>query len=180
MLDKSVPFIPFTMFRPAESPPLPAPKLPEGYRFTFYQPGDETDWYQIEQAVLEFDSVEQAADYFKKTFAPYPQELQQRMLFIENPTGKKVATCTAWWTSDSKPRLHWLAVLPEEQGKGLAKALTIKITALMENLNPHQTIYLTTQTWSHLAVRLYQKLGYQILQDEHYSTILELLEGKKK
>ena len=39
MLDKSVPFIPFTMFRPSDAPPLPEIQLPKDYRIVFYQPG---------------------------------------------------------------------------------------------------------------------------------------------
>ena len=40
MLDKSVPFIPFTMFRPSNAPSLPKIQLPDGYRIVFHQPGD--------------------------------------------------------------------------------------------------------------------------------------------
>lgn len=35
MLDKSVPFIPFTMFRPSDAPPLPEIQLPKDYRIVF-------------------------------------------------------------------------------------------------------------------------------------------------
>ncbi|MGG5317244.1 GNAT family N-acetyltransferase [Enterococcus sp. AZ072] len=176
MLDKSVPYIPFTMTREFDALPLPSYQLPENYRFVFYKPGDEQAWAVIETAVAEFDSTEKALNYFHSSFAPFSSELPHRMLFIENSTGKKVATFTAWRSNDThKPRLHWLAVLPEEQGKGLAKALAIRVTELLYELHPNQKPYLTTQTWSHPAVRLYQKLGYEILQDENYPQITEIL-----
>lgn len=179
MLDKSVPYIPFTMIRKPDALPLPAYQLPEGYRFVFYQPGDEKDWAIIETQVAEFDTIDDALSYFQRSFTPFSNELSQRMLFVENPQGKKVATFTAWRSDDvGKPRLHWLAVIPEEQGKGLAKSLTIRVTELLHELHPDQELYLTTQTWSHPAVKMYQKLGYEILQDENYPQIMEILNNR--
>lgn len=179
MLDKSVPYLSFTMIRPSTSPTLPEISLPEGYRFTFYQPGDELDWCRIETSVLEFDSLNDAADYFETSFTPYPKELEQRMVFIENPAGIKVATFTAWWTAEKLPRLHWLGVIPEEQGKGLATALAIKITQLLHEYYPDQDLYLTTQTWSHSAVRLYQNLNFQIEKNGDYQQIVKILNDQK-
>lgn len=179
MLDKSVPFIPFIMIRKPNAAPLPEYHLPEGYHFVFYQPGDEHDWGEIETSVGEFETTTDALNYFQRSFAPFPEELPQRMLFVENAEGKKVATFTAWRNDDSRqPRLHWLAVLPSQQGQGLAKALVIRVTQLLTELHPNEELYLTTQTWSHPAVKLYQKLGYEILADENYSQIVEILENK--
>lgn len=175
MLDKSVPFIPFTMFRPSDAPPLPEIQLPKDYRIVFYQPGDEKEWCKIETAVLEFETEKDAMDYFQRSFAPYQDELKKRMLFVENAEGKKVGTFTAWWTDDHSPRLHWLGVLPEEQRKGLAKALAIRVTQLLHEYYPHQDLYLNTQTWSHHAVKLYEKLNYQIFQNQNYQKILDVL-----
>ncbi|MDT2702125.1 GNAT family N-acetyltransferase [Enterococcus dongliensis] len=175
MLDKSVPYIPFTMFRSSNAPSLPKIQLPEGYCLVFYQPGDEKDWCRIETAVLEFDTEQAAADYFQRSFMPYQEELMRRMLFIENAQGKKVATFTAWWTEENDPRLHWLAVLPEEQKKGLAKALAIRVTELLHIYYPDQDLYLSTQTWSHHAVKLYRQLDYEILQNQNYQKIIDIL-----
>lgn len=177
MLDKSVPYIPFTMFRPSNAPALPEIQLPKDYRLVFYQPGDEKDWCQIETAVLEFDSEEDAMAYFKRSFLPYQKELERRMVFVENAEGRKVATFTAWWTNDNYPRLHWLGVIPEEQRKGLATALTIRITQLLNEYYPEQDLYLSTQTWSHNAVFLYHKLHYEIFQNQNYQKILDILKS---
>ncbi|MGO3115245.1 GNAT family N-acetyltransferase [Enterococcus pseudoavium] len=180
MLDKTVPFIPFTMFRSYNAPPLANTQLPPGYRLVFYQPGDEKDWCLIETAVLEFETEQQAASYFERSFAPYPEELKRRMLFIENPKGEKVATFTAWWTADHSPRLHWLAVLPTEQRKGLARALAIKVTQLLHEYYPDQDLYLSTQTWSHSAVKLYQQLNYEIFRNQDYQKIQDILTAADK
>lgn len=180
MLDKSVSFIPITMFRPSNAPSLPKIQLPEGYHFVSYQLGDAQAWCRIETAVQEFETEADTAFYFEKAFAPFSNELQRRMLFIENPKGEKVATFTAWWTEEKAPRLHWLGVLPTEQRKGLARALAIRVTQLLHDYYPEQDLYLTTQTWSHVAVKLYQKLNYQIIRNQDYQNIINILNAAEK
>lgn len=167
MLDKSVPYYEIIMKRPAGLP-LEQYSLAKDYRFVFYQPGDEKFWAKIETAVLEFDDEDNALAYFSKTFLPYPRELEERMLFVENKDGEKIATCTAWWTytnGQRNPLLHWLSVLPSEQGSGIGTALTAEITRLLQKLENDQPIYLSTQTWSHSAIGIYEKLGYTFTQE---------------
>lgn len=89
MLDKSVPFIPFTMFRPSDAPPLPEIQLPKDYRIVFYQPGDEKEWCKIETAVLEFETEKDAMDYFQRSFAPYQDELKKGCSLLKMPKGKR-------------------------------------------------------------------------------------------
>lgn len=164
MLDKSVPYIEFWMMR--ENPlPLPEIKLPVGYNFTHYLTGDDVDWCEIETSVGEFASIDEAHNYFERTFAPHPEELTKRMFFITNSNGQKVATGTAWWSKENQPLFHWLAVKPEAQGLGLGKAMTIKVTQRLEEFYPETQLRLHTQTWSHRAVGIYEKLGYEIVND---------------
>lgn len=164
MLDKSLPYIEFEMKRPKDLPlPTFTRNLPAGYQLKSYQPGDEAAWCAIEYAVGEFDTLEEAAAYFAKTFAPYPQELPRRMAFLTDKTGEIVATCTAWWGKKEEPLLHWLAVLPKAQGKGLASYLAVEITRRLVTINPEKDLFLHTQTWSYPAIFLYEKIGYQLV-----------------
>lgn len=89
MLDKSVPFIPFTMCRPSKAPSLAKIKLPEGYRFAFYQPGDEQAWCRIETAVLEFETETDAAVYFKKTSRHFLMSFNVACSLLKIPKEKK-------------------------------------------------------------------------------------------
>lgn len=185
MLDKTLPYIEFEMKRPGQLPlPQVSRKLPAGYQLKEYQPGYETAWCAVEYAVGEFDNLEAAAAYFAKTFAPYPEELPRRMAFITDHTGAIVATCTAWWGKKGEPLLHWLAVLPKSQGKGLATFLALEITRRLVSLNPKKDLFLHTQTWSYPAIFLYEKLGYQLLpgtQDfEKGRALLEQLRQPKR
>lgn len=167
MLDKSVPYFEIIMKRPAGLP-IESYPLPEGYRFCFYTPGDETSWGKIETAVLEFPEEKQAMEYFGKNFLPYQMELSRRMLFVENEDKEKIATCTAWQidtAEDRKPLFHWLAVMPEAQGKGIGLALSAEATKLLKTLGHDEPIYLATQTWSHPAIGIYEKLGYEFTRE---------------
>ncbi|MHC5215033.1 GNAT family N-acetyltransferase [Enterococcus sp. LJL128] len=184
MLDKSIPYREIWMVRSKEEP-VPAINLPEGFHFAFYQEGDEAEWAKIETSVFEFSDEEEALDYFSRAFAPFPQALSQRMLFIEDETGEKTATCTAWWKEvdgKTKPLLHWLAVKPKFQKRGLAAALAAGVTVRLAELEPNEDIYLHTQTWSHPAVKLYERLGYKIVpenidgsKNEDYQEALEII-----
>lgn len=165
LLDKSIPYAELWMYR-VKDLPVTEQHLPDGFHFEFYQEGDELEWAAIETAVAEFDDETQALDYFKRKFAPYPQELKQRMLFVTDPSGEKVGTCSAWWKESSSgnryPLVHWVAVKPGYQGKGIAKAMMIRTLEVLQNLEDTSPIYLHTQTWSHVAIHLYQKLGFEI------------------
>lgn len=165
MLDKSIPYAEIWMCRERELP-VAEKALPEGFHFKLYQEGDELEWAAIETAVSEFDDETKAIAYFNEKFAPFIRELKQRMLFVTDPAGEKVGTCSAWWkeTPDGirHPLVHWVAVKPGYQGKGLAKAMMTQTLKMLQNLETTSPIYLHTQTWSHPAIRLYQKLGFEI------------------
>lgn len=163
MLEKSLPYIEFLMKRPANLPLATPRPLAKGYRLVYYQPGDKEAWCEIETAVGEFDQLAAAQAYFQKTFAPHPQALTQRMAFVEDQQGQKIATCTAWWGKNEEPLLHWLAVKPEAQHQGIAGFLAATITQRLLELYPEAAIFLHTQTWSYPAIFLYEKLGYELL-----------------
>jgi len=169
MLDKTVPYANVFMRR-KKNTPIPQYPLPNGFKFTFYQPGDEVSWAKIETSVLEFENEQEALEYFHGEFTPHAHELDKRCLFIENEKGEKIATSTAWWTytgTRRDPLLHWVAVMPAYQGLSLGKAISAKATQLLADVEGDKDFYLKTQTWSHRAIRLYEKIGYEVT-DERY------------
>ena len=174
MLDKSVPYSKLYMCRKPGTP-IPAFTLPEGFKFTFFTGDDDTNWAKLETSVLEFDSEFAALLYFKEEYMPYVEELYRRCLFIENSEGKKVATATAWWSfidGERRPWLHWVCVDPEYQGLGLGKAISARVTGLLLELEGDNAFYLSTQTWSHIAISIYRKCGYEPTDEK-------ILYGKK-
>lgn len=167
MLDKSVPFLNILMCRPAGTP-IPQHALPEGYSFAMFAPGDEKEWAEIEASVLEFPRGVDALVHFQNRFLYAPQEVARRCLFIQNPAGEKIATATIWWEYSGKRRDPWVsyvAVKPDYQGLGLSKALLSRLLELSAEIEGDRKIYLHTQTWSHRAVRLYEKFGFYITKE---------------
>ena len=57
-------------------------------------------------------------------------------------------------------RIHWLGVDPLHQRQGLAKALLIKAMQLYEQTGRKETLYLTSQTNSYVAISMYLKMGF--------------------
>lgn len=163
MLDKSLPYIGIIMVRePAPLPP--APVLPAPFQLVRYRPGLEEGWADIETSAGEFEHREDALAYFHKEFMPWPEELADRCLFIVDGEGHPVATTTAWrgnlFSSDNQPRLHWVAVRRENQRQGLSASLIHAALTRYIELGETGPVYLTSQTWSYVAIRMYLRYGF--------------------
>ncbi len=88
--------------------------------------------------------------------------MRERCLFLEGGDGGVVGTTTAWRNHDFQGgdwgRIHWVAVVPAHQGRGLGRLLVTEALMLMRGR--HARAYLTTQTSSWVAVHLYLTLGF--------------------
>ena len=165
MLDKSIPYKNIIM-RADSFSEKKAFHLPQGFSCKAFSLGDEPHWAEVEASVGEFDSSEEALVYFEKKYLPELENLKQRCRFIIAPDGSYAATCTAWTglqDSQTIGALHWLAVRPEYQRKGLARVLVQEIMQIFNDLDEFP-VYLHTQTWSHAAVLLYCHAGFRILK----------------
>lgn len=167
MLDKSVPYLNVLMKRRAGTP-IPAYSLPEGYSIVHYKKGDEIEWARIETSVLEFDSEEAALKKFRDQILWAEKEVERRILFLISPEGKKIGTCMIWWEYSGvrrDPWVSWVSIMPEYQGKGLSKALISYLMNMSVEIEGDRDFYLHTQTWSHRAIRLYEKFGFEITEE---------------
>lgn len=170
MLDKCIPYKNIIMkLNSCLIPLLSDPLLPSGYTFRLFTEGDETHWARIETSVLEFDSANQAYEYFVKTYIPHIDDLKSRCIFVLNPIGLPIATATAWYDNSGpyhQASLHWVAVSPQYQGIGIGESIVKKALQIYSELEPNEDILLHTQTWSHNAVNLYHKLGFIMMKTE--------------
>ena len=175
--------VPLTMTR-ASLGDLPEFALPSGFTLRWYQPGDEAHWLGIHLSADKLNEI--TPELFQKQFgweaerglqsASPPEhrsgpksalhELGQRQCYLRTPTGKVVGTGTAWFNDHfaGAPwgRVHWMAVLPAYQGRGLGKVLMSVICRRLRELG-HQRAYLTTSTARVPAVGLYLKFGFEPL-----------------
>jgi GNAT superfamily N-acetyltransferase len=169
MLDKTVEYKNIIMRLDGYIPEaLSEPRLPPGFSFRFFTPSDAERWGEIKASVLEFDSAYEASVYFKVTYMPHLAELRRRCVFVADPSGVPVATATAWYADSElghQACLHWVSVHPEYQGRGLGRAVVKKALAVFRELETGNPVWLHTQTWSHVAVRLYHSLGFNLVRE---------------
>ncbi len=166
MLDRSVPYYNILMKRNAGIP-VQHYDLPEGYSFKMYEEGNEKDWAAIEVSVLEYIDEQAALNKFKK-FMAITDETKRRVCFIVAPNNEIVGTASIWWEYSGQRRDPWVnyvAIKPQYQGKGLSKALISHILELSLIIEGDRNVYLHTQTWSHIAVRLYQSFNFEITEE---------------
>jgi GNAT superfamily N-acetyltransferase len=90
--------------------------------------------------------------------------MEGRCFFVvENSTNRAVGTAMAWYApefveGENYGRVHWVSMIPEFQGKGLAKPM---MTAVLNRLaQSHTKAVLGTQTFRKAAVRLYLNFGF--------------------
>jgi GNAT superfamily N-acetyltransferase len=185
MLDKSIEYKNIIMRIDRDAFDSSEPELPQGFSFCHFTPRNVDDWSRIETSVLEFASEKLAKSYFEATFLPCEEELRKRCLFVLNAEGVPVATANAWYVDSDlgyQALLHWVAVCPEYQGRGIGKAVVKKALSVFSRLDEGHSVWLHTQTWSHVAIRMYHSLGFNLVRKDElknckndFSTAVEVL-----
>ena len=160
MMDRSIPWIGLTM-RLDSLDGAPRFDLPAEYGWRFFRPGDLEAWSAIEISAGEFDSPDRAAAGFRKYY-PTDDGLSERMFFLTDG-GVPFATATAWFGEGdhdaSEGRLHWVGIDQAHQRRGLSYPLVSLALERMRRLG-HRRAYLTTQTASWPAIRVYRRFGF--------------------
>ena len=136
--------------------------IPPGYSIRLYKKGDFKAWIRIH---LEAEPYHEKIDkqLFIEQFGNDESILGERQFFVCDQDGKEVGTATAWFDDDlvgkNYGRIHWVAVSPEHQGKGLAKALTTRLCDRFVELR-HKQAFLTTENFRVDAIHIYLKFGF--------------------
>ena len=162
MIDRTIPYYNIIM-RCDRVLPMEI-NLPEGYSIRTYQPGDEDAWAAILCAVGEQTSLAEARAEFTRRYLADPA-LTNRIFFAVDAAGTAVGTAIAWEHDPRSPgvrALHWVAVRPEHQGKGLGRALCQTAMTLFRREDNSKPVYLHTQPWSWKAILLYISLGFKL------------------
>ena len=145
-------------------------KLPDGFHYEFYKPGDELEWVNIHIQSGEFTSFEQGLEWFHTFYDSFIDELNKRCVFIiDNDTNEKVGTVTVSLLKEKEygydAAIDWFAIKKKYQGRGLSKPLMTKFMKIANELG-HKKVILHTQTTSWLAAKLYLDFGFEILNKE--------------
>ncbi|MEF3304934.1 GNAT family N-acetyltransferase [Paenibacillus sp. GYB003] len=157
----AIPYVELFMRRP-NLLQIPDAPLPDGYSIRSFAAGEDAHWARIEHAAGEFKTEDDALRHFRNEFGGKPEQMEKRCLFLTDAAGVPVGTTTAWygdWDGRTSGRIHWVAVVPEHQGKRLAKPLLSAALRTMAQF--HEDAYLTTQTTSYKAVGMYLNYGFE-------------------
>lgn len=140
----------------------PAYPLPAPYSLRWYQPGDDATWFAVQRASEKFATINDTLH--AREFGTDPAPLAQRQAFLLDGDGVPIGTASAWWDAQWQGlawgRIHWVAIVPAYQGRGLAKPLLAAVMARMAGLG-HERAYLVTSTGRLPALRLYLQFGFR-------------------
>ena len=141
---------------------IPAYSLPENYSIRPYRAGDEASWVELQKCADKFNKID--IELFRKSFGRNENILSQRMFFLLAPDKKIIGTAAAWFDNDyhgeKYGRIHWVAIHPDYQGKGLSKPLLSTVCQKLIQLG-HEKCYLTTSSARIPAIKLYLKFGFK-------------------
>ena len=140
---------------------LPQYELPAGYSLRRWRSGDNQTWTDIESAADKHLQI--SLEVYATEFGPDKAALKLRQYFLCDAEENAIGTATAWYDNDyhGKPygRVHWGAIVPHMQGRGLAKPLLSAVCNRLVELG-HERAVLGTQTYRIPAICLYMKFGF--------------------
>jgi ribosomal protein S18 acetylase RimI-like enzyme len=173
-------YIKVAMFRP-NMDSIPSYSLPSGYSFQLYKPNsnDDQKWAEIAAAAGEFRSVEQAQERFRQDFLNNKDShlLSERLYFLVNSEGKYIGQAMGWSVElDGKQQdaLCWVSIIPEYQGKKLAKPL---VSTVLKKISEYSNkCCLKSKTTSWRAINMYDDFGFKpYMNTEHSEKAWKLL-----
>ena len=136
-------------------------ELPEGIRARPYRQGDEPLWLKIQGAADRYNEI--TLELFRRQFGWDPSPLEERQLYLCSSAGEHIGTATAWfdpaYRGERWGRVHWVAIVPEWQGRGLGRALMSLTCQRLIELG-HRRAFLTTSTARLPALNLYLQFGF--------------------
>lgn len=140
---------------------LPEYALPPGYTARWYAPGDEHAWLAVQSSAERYLTIDMAL--YRAEFGDDPAPLRERQLFIRDAEGTPIGTATAWFGDDhghqAVGRVHWVAIVPAQQGHGLARPMLALVCRRLRELG-HTQAYLVTSTARVPAINLYRSFGF--------------------
>lgn len=141
---------------------LPVWAVPMGFSLRTYQPGDENAWVAIHLQADRWNRV--TLETFWKEFGLDVTLLAARQFYLCDAAGAAIGTATGWFNAAyyGQPwgRIHWVALLPEYHGRGLAKPLLAAACWRMRELG-HDKAYLVTSSARIPAINLYRSFGFE-------------------
>ncbi len=135
--------------------------LPDGFAMRAFGPGDRETWVDLHLAAELYVTV--SGELFDREFGHDLPAMPRRCCFLLSPTHRDIGTITGWYDRSYRGRrwgrIHWVAIVPGFQGRGLSKPM---MTFAMDRLRSlgHRRAMLTTQPQRLAAIRTYLNFGF--------------------
>ena len=135
--------------------------VPAGLAVRGFEAGDEREWLRIHAEAAPELVMDEA--FFRTEFGRDREALAARQIFLCDGAGQEVGTVTAWtgegFGDGMWGRIHWVAVMPAWQGRGVAHAMMTLACARLRELG-HRRVYLVTDSGRWRAIRVYLRFGF--------------------
>ena len=156
--------IPVEMIRP-HLRDLPQAAFPEGFAVRpMRYPDDIQLWTEVQRSAETHFPIQD--NLFVNQFGDDANEVSNRCYLVIQPSsGEAVGTISAWFGGKAGPggedwgRIHWVAVRPEYQGRGLGRAALAYALHRLVYLG-HDRAWLATSTARLAALKLYLDFGF--------------------
>lgn len=139
---------------------IPQVPFPEGFGIRAMRPAEADLWTDVQRDAEPYSRI--TDELFFDQFGSDLPATEQRCYFVTNREGAVVGTISAWYDRNFKGkdhgRIHWLAIRPAYQRRGLGKAaLSYAMNRLAEW---HGQCYLDTATARLPAIKMYLDFGF--------------------
>ena len=137
----------------------PIYSLPENYGLRMYVAGDEVHWTDIHVDADGYSTI--TPELFAQQFGGDGLMLAERQFYLLGEGQRPIGTASAWpgWHDGDWGMVHWVAIRPEAQGKGLAKGLMTAVCQKFLALGT-QKAHLGTANVRIPALNLYLHFGF--------------------
>ncbi|MEM8861745.1 MAG: GNAT family N-acetyltransferase [Chloroflexota bacterium] len=128
----------------------------------FFEDGESSTWIELQQASDPFFTA--TADILNKTMPGSTEYRAERIMFLVDPAGHDIGSIAAWQTTEITEeeigQIHWVAILPEAQGRGLSVPMLGAACHRLQEMG-HRQACLSTNMKRLPAVNLYLKFGFK-------------------
>jgi GNAT superfamily N-acetyltransferase len=134
---------------------IPEFPMPEGFGIRNYRPDEGYIWTRIQKAAEPYIKVDD--ELFDREFGQRLKAMEDRSFYLTTDEGEEIGTITAWWQDDWRGKkwgqIHWVAIHPDYQGRGLAKPMmSVAMQCLKQS---HERCFLGTATQRIAAIKVY-------------------------
>ena len=139
---------------------IPQFAIPEGFAIRNYRRDEGYIWTRIQKAAEPYIDIDD--ELFDREFKRDLPAMEDRSFYLTTDAGEEIGTITAWWQPDINGKvwgqIHWVAVHPDYQGRGLSKPMmSVAMTRLRQS---HERCFLGTSTGRMAAIKVYLDFGF--------------------